>query len=54
MRKRTEGYQCSVRGCRKRLKLDKSDIDEIPTSDSDESNDEETLVKKLFPRTFHR
>ena len=37
MRKRTEGYHCYVR----------------ETSDSNESYDEETLVTKLFPRTFH-
>ena len=36
MRKRTKGYQCCAR----------------KTSDSNESYDEETLVTKLFPRTF--
>ena len=51
MRKRTEGYQCSVRGCKKRLKLDKINMDGSQTSA--ETHDEETLVKKLFPRTFH-
>ena len=36
------------------MKIEKSDIDESQTSDSDESNDKETLVKKFFPGTFHR
>ena len=54
MRKRREGYQCSVTGCRKRLKIDKSDVDDLEVSDIEEDPDDECLVKRFFPRTFHR
>ena len=54
MRKRREDYQCSVKGCRNRLKVSKSDVDDLEISDSEGDHDEESLIKRFFPRTFHR
>ena len=44
------GGNCSVLGCRKRQK-GKGDA---VRSDSDWSSDEESPVKRMFDRTFHR
>ena len=45
------GTQCCAFGCnmRKKRKLDNATI----RSDSDGSDDEESEVKRKFPRTFH-
>ena len=53
MWKKYRGYVCSVIGCIKRLHTGKSEADG-ERSDSDGEDDEESLIKRLFPRTFHR
>ena len=54
MRERTCGYQCAVTGCKKREKIRKNEGGEVERSDSEEDYDEESIIKRLFPRTFHR
>ena len=44
---------CSVPLCNKRRKK-KFDNEDNFRSDSDGTEDEETEIKRLFPRTFHR
>ena len=44
-----KGTQCCAYGCKRRRKK----LDE-PRSDSDGDEDEETLLKRKVPRTFHR
>ena len=53
MPRKTVGYGCAVHGCFKRFKVNKSEVD-AERSESDGEEDEETLLKRLFPRTFHR
>ena len=45
------GTQCFAFGCNKRKRV-KEDKDK-PRSDSEGSDDEESSVKRKFPRTFH-
>ena len=45
------GTQCCAFGCNKRKKR-KSDAT-LVRSDSDGSDDEESAIKRKFPRTFH-
>ena len=53
MWKRPKGLQSAMIGCKKRFKIRKTNSND-PRCYSDGKEDEETLVKRLFPRTFHR
>ena len=48
----SRAVNCSVFGCRKRKKL-KSE-DDSQQSDSDNTEDEESQIKRLCKRSFHR
>ena len=54
MRVWTHGMQCAVPRCKKRDGKRKNEGGEVEGSDSDEYCDEESIIKRLFPRTFHR
>ncbi len=47
---KTRGAQCCVFGCEKRKKFGENK----DCSDSEGSDDEESLLKRKFPRSFHR
>ena len=47
------GAGCYVLGCSKRAAPYKHDVSN-ERSDSEGESDEESLVKRLFPRFFHR
>jgi hypothetical protein len=46
------GTECCAFGCSKRRKNLKG-IKNNPRSDSDGSDDEESAIKRQYPRTFH-
>ncbi len=48
------GTQCCAYGCTKRMKGLQSRNDEYNRSDSEGSPDDETVIKRQFPHTFHR
>ena len=43
-----------MKGCRNRLKVSKSDVDDLEISDSEVDPDEKSLIKRFFPQTFQR
>ena len=47
------GKNCGVIGCSKRIKNKAGKDDNETRSDSDVTDDEETEIKRLYPRTFH-
>ena len=51
--KESRGKNCVVLGCKKRQKNKTGEGDTADRSDSEGSEDEESTVKRLFPRTFH-
>ena len=44
---------CTAYGCKKRRRT-KNEQKDNKRSDSDGSSDDETLLKRQYPRTFHR
>ena len=53
MSKVIKGHSCFVSGCRKRKKNKEREGQSVTRSDSDGSSDEESMIKRLYPRTFH-
>ena len=50
----SRGTNCVVAGCSKRKKKKEGEGETVVRSDSEGSEDEESTVKRWFPRTFHR
>ena len=48
----SRGVNCSVFGCRKRQNLKRED--NLLQSDSDNTEDEESQIKRMCNRSFHR
>ncbi|XP_046860657.1 THAP domain-containing protein 2-like [Xenia sp. Carnegie-2017] len=48
------GTQCCAYGCTKRKKKVNEEDDELNRSSSEGPSDDETSIKRQFPRTFHR
>ena len=48
----SRGKNCSVIGCSKRIKNKAGKDENESRSDSDGTDDEETEIKRLYPRTF--
>ena len=51
---KSRGTNCVVIGCRKRTKNKECDGETVVRSESEGSEDEESTIKRMFPRTFHR
>ena len=48
------GQMCIVAGCKKRNKNKLVDGKTVVRSEIEGSDDEESEIKRMFPRTFHR
>ena len=48
-----KGTSCIVFGCKKRKKNKEKDGQSRVRSDSEGSDDDESVLKRMYPRTFH-
>ena len=51
---RWRGSSCVVSGCKKRRKNKEGESENAVRSDSDGTDDDDTEIKRMFPRTFHK
>ena len=47
------GAGCAVIGCNKRRKNKEGESESVQRSDSEGSEDDESVIKRMVPRTFH-
>ena len=51
--KKVKGQSCIVSGCKKRKKNKEQNSQGWVRSDSEGSDDDESMLKRMYPRTFH-